>query len=465
MRKNSLHTALLIASICIYCGGQIWQCISWPPFYSFDETLEVDYVYQITQGHLPSFFAGPQFNPLHLQYPYDVQWRYQHPPLFYLIQAPAFMLFDTVHHPIQGIWAMRGMETMLGICVIFASSWAARRIIGRANIVTALVPLIVASNRCFPSVVFNYTLASLWTIFLIGMAASLIRTRPQDFTTKQLLAWVIIVMLAPLTRTSTIPIMCLCGLMVITHLIVSHCKILRTWLVAVVIPLLLSIAGSAWFYIRLHKLSGSFTGSQPEWSSKHLGRNTHLSLWQALTDRRFYLSSMSQYQNSSVTATAAGWVFVMILTVIPLLWGMAMMIMKNVNNCLSKAPEDIEIRVMLTLGLIGTVFQQLLFYKQGGSANAVYCSLISIIFAVFIARGFSVFTRLWAVPMILWLTARCMAFGVEVRLRWPFAHDGTAYGSSWPWELATYLGIALVTGATIYTAVVCARACSSQIVA
>ena len=462
MRKINLRTALLIASICIYCGGQIWQCISWPPFYSFDETLEVDYVYQITQGHLPSFFDGPEFNPLHLQYPYDVQWRYQHPPLFYLIQAPVFMVFDTLHHPIRGIWAMRGMETMLGICVIFASSWAARRIIGRSNAITALVPLIVASNRCFPSVVFNYTLASLWTVLLIGMAASLIRTRPQDFTTKQLLVWAIIVMLAPLTRTSTIPIMCLCGLMVIVHLGISHCKILRTWLVVVVIPLLLSIAGSAWFYVRLYLLSGSFTGSQPEWSSKHLGRNTHLSLWQALTDKNFYLSSMAQYQNSSVTATAIGRLFVMALTVIPLFWGMMVMIAKAVSTrSLRKASErlrephaDGEICIMLVLTLAGTVFQQVLFYKQGGSANAVYCSLISIVFAVFIAEGLSAFARSWSLLTALWLVIRCLAFGVEIRLRWPFADGGTMYGASKYWVLAACCGIALVVVATGFAIIV-----------
>ena len=94
-----LHISLLIASFLIYLGGQIWQCVSWPPFYSFDETLEIDYVYQLSQGHLPTFFGGAEFNPLDLQYPYDVQWRYQHPPLFYLVQVPAFLLTDTLHHP------------------------------------------------------------------------------------------------------------------------------------------------------------------------------------------------------------------------------------------------------------------------------------------------------------------------------------------------------------------------------
>lgn len=158
-----LHISLLIASFLIYLGGQIWQCVSWPPFYSFDETLEIDYVYQLSQGHLPTFFGGAEFNPLDLQYPYDVQWRYQHPPLFYLVQVPAFLLTDTLHHPIRGIWAMRFVETVLGILAIIASSWSARKVIGKPFAVTAMVPVIVASNRCFPSAVLNYTLASLWS--------------------------------------------------------------------------------------------------------------------------------------------------------------------------------------------------------------------------------------------------------------------------------------------------------------
>lgn len=349
------------------------------------------------------------------------------------------MAFDTLHHPIRGIWAMRGLETVLGICVIVASSWAARRIIGRANVVTALVPLIVASNRCLPSVVLNYTLASLWTILLIGMSASLIRTQPHHFTTKQLFAWGIVVVLAPLTRTSTIPIMCLCGLMVIIHLVVSQCKSLRIWLNYVLFPLILAIVGSAWFYIRLYRLSGSFTGSQPEWSSTHLGRNTHLSLWQALTNRHFYISSMAQYQNSSVTATAAGWMLVIALTIVPLLWGMPVMIARTVSARSSQdGYANMGICAMLVLALAGTVFQQLLFYKQGGSDNAVYCSLISIVFAVFISQGFGAFTRLWAIPASIWLALRCIAFGIEVKIRWPFADGGTMYGASKYWELAAY---------------------------
>ena len=154
---------------------------------------------------------------------------------------------------IRGIWAMRFVETVLGILAIIASSWSARKVIGKPFAVTAMVPVIVASNRCFPSAVLNYTLASLWVILLIGMTASLIRTTPNGFSGKQLFVWSFLVALAPLTRTSTIPIMCLCGLMVIIHLVLSKCRTLRIWLTSVILPLLLAIVSSVWFYIRLYR--------------------------------------------------------------------------------------------------------------------------------------------------------------------------------------------------------------------
>lgn len=72
---------------------------------------------------------------------------------------------------------------------------------------------------------------------------------------------------------------------------------------------------------------------------------------------------------------------------------------------------------MLVLALAGTTFQQLLFFKQGGNPNAVYFSLISIVFALFIAYGFSLFPRWWAAALSIWLALRGFAFA----LRYTFA--------------------------------------------
>lgn len=454
-----LHISLLIASFLIYLGGQIWQCVSWPPFYGFDETLEIDYVYQLSQGHLPTFFGGAEFNPLDLQYPYDVQWRYQHPPLFYLVQVPAFLLTDTLHHPIRGIWAMRFVETVLGILAIIASSWSARKVIGKPFAVTAMVPVIVASNRCFPSAVLNYTLASLWVILLIGMTASLIRTTPNGFSGKQLFVWSFLVALAPLTRTSTIPIMCLCGLMVIIHLVLSKCRTLRIWLTSVILPLLLAIVSSVWFYIRLYRLSGSFTGTQPEWSSTHLGRNTHLNFTQALFDKDFYISSFAQYQNSSVTGLRYGWLLVIALTFLPLFFGFVACIVTlfKKRHFRQTFQSDASIFIMLVLALAGTTFQQLLFFKQGGNPNAVYFSLISIVFALFIAYGFSLFPRWWAAALSIWLALRGFAFALEIHIRWPFSSEGTMAGASQYWVWLTLAGIITVCLGTFIAIIASAK--------
>mgnify|MGYP000565022264 FL=1 len=163
--------------------------------------------------------------------------------------------------------------------------------------------------------------------------------------------------------------MCLCGLMVIIHLVLSKCRTLRIWLTSVILPLLLAIVSSVWFYIRLYRLSGSFTGTQPEWSSTHLGRNTHLNFTQALFDKDFYISSFAQYQNSSVTGLRYGWLLVIALTFLPLFFGFVACIVTlfKKRHFRQTFQSDASIFIMLVLALAGTTFQQLLFFKQGGN--------------------------------------------------------------------------------------------------
>ncbi|MBT1173518.1 hypothetical protein JS528_09235 [Bifidobacterium sp. MA2] len=478
---------LLVAALLIYTAGDLWQNIAWPPFFSFDETLEVDYVYQLTQGHLPTFFGGAEFNPLHMDYPYDVQWRYQHPPLFYALEAPVFLLFDTLHHPIRGIWAMRALVWVMGVLLIVCSRWAAKWVIGGECPAVSLVPVIVASNRCLPSVVFNYTLASLWVTLLIGMTAKLVRSMLEDdvltgslttyaSTVRMIVLWWLIVALAPLTRLSTVPIMGLCLLIVFLAVLLSSHRRIRNITVLCVLPGIIAVAASAWFYLRLHALSGNFTGSQPEWSRTHLQRNTNKTFIQALLDPHFYKSTMSQYQNSAVTNTGWGWAFVLLLTVIPMVVGFMGIIMWAVRRYRGDGGMPaanaflggrgagraaLLMALMLALSFGGTVFQQLLFYKQGGSDNAVYFSLISIVFAVVIAMGFT-----WdGLPgwmsngvVCMWLTLKVTALLYEAALKWPFAVGGTMEHAGLPAQFAAYSSLVVTCAGVLIAAVtVCLR--------
>lgn len=431
---DRLAIQVLVIAALMYTSIDMWQTLTWPPFHSFDETAEIDYVYQLTQGHLPTFWGGVTFNPLNLQYPYDVQWRYQHPPLFYILEIPFFLLGDTISHPFIGIWIMRGFVYILGLLLIVSSFWAARWLVGHKNSVVYLVPLLIACNRCLPSVVFNYTLASLWVTLLIGMTAKLLRTSSDKQSCSTILLWTVTVGLAPLTRLSTVPIMALC-LSIITVSLISrklHSKPLhKEWLTLVALPAVISIASSAWFYLRLYALSGSFTGSQPAWSAEHLSRTTDMTFTEALMRSSFYKNSFSQYHNmSSINSTHFGWFFVVSLSLIPLVLGLAVFAW-NLLGKMHRAGNHDEVRndslilVMCLLALFGTTAQQLLYSKQGGSDNAVYFSLINIIFAFTIASGFCRFKRITPWIVSVWLLIHLGAFLYEAKLTWPLTAGGT----------------------------------------
>ena len=243
------------------------------------------------------------------------------------------------------------------------------------------------------------------------------------------------------------------------HLVLSKCRTLRIWLTSVILPLLLAIVSSVWFYIRLYRLSGSFTGTQPEWSSTHLGRNTHLNFTQALFDKDFYISSFAQYQNSSVTGLRYGWLLVIALTFLPLFFGFVACIVTlfKKRHFRQTFQSDASIFIMLVLALAGTTFQQLLFFKQGGNPNAVYFSLISIVFALFIAYGFSLFPRWWAAALSIWLALRGFAFALEIHIRWPFSSEGTMAGASQYWVWLTLAGIITVCLGTFIAIIASAK--------
>ncbi|MFT9393594.1 hypothetical protein [Bifidobacterium sp.] len=464
-KTRSCTVAVLFAAILIYSGGELWQTLTWPPFFSFDETLEVDYVYQLTQGHLPTFFGGAQFNPLKLAYPYNVQWRYQHPPLFYLLETPFFKLGDTLNHPIRGIWLMRAFVYLLGITLILVSFWVARWAFGRSSKATYIVPLLVASNRCLPSVVFNYTLATLWVALLFGCTCKIIRTFPRKLSSSTRFFWVAVVALAPLTRLSTIPIMMLCCGAVAILMIIRHSQAtLRDWLHLVILPVVIAVLSSSWFYIRLHRMSGNFTGSQPAWSASHLGRTTDISLLKAITTASFYKNSLAQYHNmSSINSTRYGWLAVFSLTLIPLLLGVMAYVRRIVSNVRQhdqrngSLTENALIILLCTFAFFGTTVQQLLFYKQGGSDNSVYFSLISIVFALTIAAGFCQFKKLYRLLVPAWLIIHLAFFMLEVRIKWPFSTNQPLHGSGFVTHALVFIGLALVGVGTIMAILLVAK--------
>lgn len=435
-RKSTI--AFTFFALLIYSGNELWQVISWPPFYSLDEVLDIDYVYRVTQGQLPQFYDGVTFNPLNLDYAGAVQWKYQHPPLFYLMEAPILALFNAMGRPIAGIWAMRFFVYLLGCLAVICSAWAASQFLGPDSPAPSIVPLIIASNKCLQSVVFNYTLATLWIILLAGATAHIIRS--MDISISFIAAWGILVALAPLIRTSLLPITFLCLIIITIDIVLNKSKKTKHFLQLVIFPATVGILDSSWFYIRLYRLSGNFTGSMPSWSTTHLGRKQR-SFAEAFTDPTFWKDSFSQYHNFSSDATQYfGWPLVILLTFIPLITGIIVALLRIIHHNETNHNNNVRANMLIWLLLVGmlagTSLQQVLYYKQGGSTNPVYFSMISIAFATFISVGLSTSTRLLPWTLSLWLGLRLCAFLLEVHNRWPASAPANGHA-----ELGIYIAI------------------------
>lgn len=234
---------------------------------SGDEAAHVDYAYQVWSGELPVFEDGLVIEPgFGFQPP--VQWVAQHPPLYYLLQAPAVgPSIDSGRHVAAGYTA-RGVNAALAALVVVASAWAAAQVAPRRPTVWAGVALVTALNAWVVRVagsVYNDLLCVLWSTLLLGLTARALRRGP-TWRTDALLAVVGAAALA--TRASLAVVIGVCGLALLGQRLARRdvggaARILFVGVVAVLptVP----------FYLRNLALTGRVMGGDPQWAEQNLG--------------------------------------------------------------------------------------------------------------------------------------------------------------------------------------------------
>jgi hypothetical protein len=87
-------------------GGVLLRTLAARPFLPVDESANVAYAMQVTQGHIP--VAGP--DPIHPQFPGQraaAQHASNHPPLYHAIVGPILRASLALHHPVAGVIAAR----------------------------------------------------------------------------------------------------------------------------------------------------------------------------------------------------------------------------------------------------------------------------------------------------------------------------------------------------------------------
>ncbi|WP_125774472.1 hypothetical protein [Antribacter gilvus] len=269
------------------------QTFAVAPFASADESAHVDYAYQVWHGGLPVFEEGLVLDPP-LGFVPPVQWTAQHPPLYYLLLAPAVgPLVDAGRHDLAA-YAGRACSVLLLMAFVVAAWWAARQVTRPDSPLPAAVALVVACSAWAVRLggsAYNDLLAALLVTVLIGLTARALR----DGLHGRLVAALTLVAAATsLTRAAALVLAVVCiGVTVLASLFSRQSPTRHTIALAVSAPAAVLLA-SGWFYLRNHRLTGSLTGGHPDWAAEHLGRTTR-TFWEAVTDYGTWLHLLDVY--------------------------------------------------------------------------------------------------------------------------------------------------------------------------
>ena len=436
------------------------QAYTWSQalFDTADETAHFDYAYEVWHGRLPVFERGLDVKPEFASLP-PFQWASQHPPLFYLYEAPFVGPFVDHGHDAWAGYAARTASALIAVVAVLAVMWAVHAIApGRrvlwlaAGTATAVSPLVVAVG----GTVFNDNMLLVWTALTIGLTARILR----DGITRQRL--VLLALFGSgllLTRASGAIVFAVCGA---TLGVVSLIRSRRDWrqIGGLVLAGLVPLLASGWFYLRNLHIVGNLAGANNDSHANRITRSFH----QVVVDPEVWRQWHAIYgygvmnPSGNVKNVPEWYVPVMagVLVALPLLVslvaGMRLIWQRR------RPWSEIPIAVVLIMVPIVVLAVQTLYVAHRGGASWRY--LMPLVPAISLAVAITVNLSPRLRPWLLcgWVALATIPFAVSVG-RVLVAHNPFGHGPQVPGAACAALGIGFATLAVaVMTQLVAARA-------
>jgi len=385
---------------------------------SADEGVHLDYAWQVSHGRLPDFAEGPQLPhiPREAKLP-KVQWASQHPPLFYVIEAPLVRgLVDSGHWK-AATAAGRAGTIALGLLCVPVLAWAAAQAIGgRRRVLWGLaVAAIAAPVAPFVAVtgsMYNDTLIVLTTTFALAVAIFVLR---RGLSWPGVAAAAAAAAAGMATRAHFIvTLLILLAALVAAALIHGGGPVLGRLLrggAAAVGVLAVTAAAIGWFYVRNVRLSGSWTGGHPEWGIAHLGRSKH-GLTDVLSMPDFWLNYRRLFFQPAGGLRWVGPALLGLLAVAALVAALARRPWRRADVVSTAA-------VLVVAGqLAGTVATQAMHVTQAGGIAPRYHLPALLPIAIVLAAGALAWPRVRAYALIAVVATGWLLLVLRLR---PFA--------------------------------------------
>ncbi|MCI2178776.1 MAG: hypothetical protein LKK46_07890 [Ancrocorticia sp.] len=392
---------LLVLVLGVAVCGSLAKATGTPLFNSADEIGHFDYAYQVWHGQLPDFWAGPVVSQAHGA-AMPVQWVSQHPPLFYLVQAPFIgPLTDSGHVLIGGMLA-RLVNVVIGVLVPLVSWWGLKRAFPGDQFLVFSGSLVMASSPWLFNTsgeIYNDALATLFVTSVFVVVVDTVTSGTKRWT------WPLLAFLAVgafLTRLSAgVLAVVLFGVMTIESFVRgaqrNHCGRWSGLLYSVLIGLAVLVS-SGWFYLRNYRLSGSITGGHPEWGQEHLGRTVR-SVADVLLDGETWPSLLNLY--TAAPKGILGSVALLFLVVCPMGMSLTHRIFQIYHRQLDARTIAVYLLAWLVIAIV--VAMQIVYSTSGGALNPRYLLPVLLPVSGIVADGIQSIDRIKYVLLSFWL--------------------------------------------------------------
>ncbi len=385
--QNKLYCLVIAALVVFFLSLGTIRAASDPFLYTKDEALHLDYAYQVSKLQLPTFFGGPVTHPekdLELRYKEmpDVQWTYQHPPLYYTLLAPVVGPLIDADHTRWAVLAGRVITVLLGSFFILASAWLGYAVANRNKFVVSALTACISTGSLFvllvSAAIYNDILFLTLSTAAIALAITIYKQRKLDKRYILLLAFICSLgMLSRLTFAFTLLFVLLFVLLTIIRERPSTKKLGKA-IVPLVVTGGIPFLASSWFYVRNYLISGSFSGAQPEWAAENLGRPVY-GFFGSLADGRFWSSLNNLYTS-----------FTSFLTPILLVIGLGIFFVALRRIIRRKFTTTDVVTVVLSGYTLSILIMFCGYISVGGAANARYLlpivPVVSLVLAILVAR-------------------------------------------------------------------------------
>ncbi|MFC8800903.1 hypothetical protein ACFT2C_24495 [Promicromonospora sp. NPDC057138] len=434
---------LVPAAVLAAIFASLVQALLSPPLHTGDETAHLDYAYQVWTGHLPVFEDGLVLAPEAGSVP-PVQWAAQHPPLYYVVLAPVVGPLVDGGHIVAAVYAARGLNVLGAGALVLVAAWAARRAFPASPLVAPVTALVVGATAWVARVGgsgYNDILAALLTTWLLGLAASSVRS---GLTWPRAAGLIAVSALCLGSRLHTVVMVGVLVAAVLAGVVLRTAGLhdgrgeaVRAVVVALGVPAAVA-ATSGWFYLRNVALTGSVTGGHPDWAAQNLDRAAR-PVTDVLADAGVWTRLLAVFGHDQLPDVAV----VLVLLVAPAALAVAAGI-RTVRDARLPATERADVLILVTgaTAVAATLAMQLVYTAGGGSPHPRYLLPVIGILAMLVAHGL-VSTRRW----LPWAAGLWCAVPLIDQAVW-VAVSAPRYAGTWPDGSLSVTGAWVAWGAT-----------------